>query len=159
VLPFLVAAALAAPTAAPLAGEARVSLDLKDAAVVDIVAALAEVGRFQVVFDPGTSCSLTLNLHEVSWLTALDTVVRACRLGFEEDGKVLRVASVDRLRSEAQDRRRLNDERGQSRPHTVTSFRLSYAKASEMAPILKRLLAPRGDVVFDARTNTLLIVD
>jgi type II secretory pathway component HofQ len=41
----------------------------------------------------------------------------------------------------------------------VSAFRLSYARAAEMAPIVKRLMSPRGDVLFDARTNTIIIVD
>jgi type II secretory pathway component HofQ len=155
-----VAAALAASPAAPTPpAESRVSLDLKDAAAVDIVSALAEVGRFQVVFDPGMSCSLTLKLSEVPWLTALETVLRACRLAYEEDGGVLRIAPADRLANEERERRRLADEKAGSRARSVAAFRLSYARAAEMAPIVRRLLSPRGDVVFDARTNTLIIID
>jgi type II secretory pathway component HofQ len=158
--PIVLAAAFwtAAPPA-PSRDDARVSLDLKDAQATDIVAALAEVGRFQVVFDPGLSCALTLNLRAVTWQTALDTVLRACRLGYEEDGSVLRVARAERLRSEAEERRRLAEAKSAARPRSVASFRLSYARAAEVAPVVKRLLSPRGDVVFDARTNTLLIVD
>jgi len=157
---FLMAAALAAsPGAATTPAESRISLDVREAAAVDIVTVLAEVGRFQVVFDPGLSCALTLKLRDVPWLTAFETVLRACRFAYEEDGRVLRIAPADRLASEAQERRRLADEQARSRPRSVSAFRLSHARAAEMAPIVKRLISPRGDVVFDARTNTLIIVD
>ena len=46
--------------AATTAGEARVSLDVKDGAVRDVVGLLAEIGGLQVVFDPDTDCKLTL---------------------------------------------------------------------------------------------------
>jgi type II secretory pathway component HofQ len=144
---------------APETPEAQVSLDVKDAPVVDIVSVLAEVGRFQVVFDPGPACSLTLKLREVRWRVAFESALRACRLAYEEEGGVIRVAPVERLNAESEDRRRLADERTRSAAHTVSTFRLSYARAAEMAPIVKRLLAPRGEVVYDARTNTLIIVD
>jgi type II secretory pathway component HofQ len=149
---FLIAAALGAP-------EARISLDVKDAPVADIVSALSEVGRFQVVFDPAPPCLLTLKVTEVWWRIALQESLRACRLGIDEDGGVLRVAPVERLKAETEDRRKLTEERARSRAHTVSAFRLSYARAAEMAPIVKKLLSPRGDVVYDARTNTLIIVD
>jgi hypothetical protein len=42
-------------------GEARVSLDVKDAPVVDIVRVLVEAGGLQVVFDPGLDCRLTVS--------------------------------------------------------------------------------------------------
>ena len=144
---------------APETPEARVSLDVKDVPVVDIVSALAEAGRFQVVFDPGPACSLTLKLREVRWRVAFESALRACRLAYEEEGGVVRVAPVERLTAESEERRKLAEEQAQSAPHTVATFRLSYARAAEMAPIVKRLLAPRGDVVYDARTNTLIIVD
>jgi type II secretory pathway component HofQ len=85
-------------------------------------------------------------------------VLRACGLGLEEEGKVLRIAPRERLRTESEERRRLAEARGRSRTGTVATFRLSYARAAEIAPLLKRLL-PAGDVVFDTRTNTLLILD
>jgi type IV pilus assembly protein PilQ len=154
---LLIAGALVAPTPSP--ADARVSLDVKDAPVADIVLVLAEVGRFQVVFDPGPSCPVTLKLREVPWRVAFDAALRACRLAYEEEGGIIRVASVERLSAESEDQRKLSEERTRSAAHTVSTFRLSYARAAEMAPIVKRLLSPRGDVVFDARTNTLIIVD
>lgn len=155
---LLIAAALAVP-APPTMAEAQVSLDVKDAPVVDILSALAEAGRFQVVFDPAPPCLLTLKLNEVRWRIALEASLRACRLAYEENGGILRIAPVERLGAESAERRKLADERARSGAHTVTAFRLSYARAAEMAPIVKRLLSPRADVVYDTRTNTLIIVD
>jgi len=156
---LLMATGLGLPRMSLSGPEARVSVDAKDAPVADIVSVLAEVGRFQVVFDPAPQCSLTLKLTSVLWSTALESTLRACRLAYEEDGGVLRVAPRERLRAEAEDHRKLAQEQARSGPPTVMSFRLSYARAAEMAPIVKRVLSPRGDVVYDARTNTLIVVD
>jgi type II secretory pathway component HofQ len=155
---LLIAAVLARPVPST-APEAQISLDVKDAPVVDIVSALAEVGRFQVVFDPAPSCPLTLKLKEVRWRIALEEALRACRLAVEEDGGVLRIAPLERIRAEGEGRRKLAEEQARSGAHTVSAFRLSYARAAEVAPIVKKLLSPRGDVVYDTRTNTLIIVD
>ena len=156
---LLIATTLAAPSPSPTSPEAQVSLDVKDAQVADIISALAEVARFQVVFDPAPPCSLTLKLRGVRWRTAFEASLRACRLAHEEEGGILRIAPIERLSAESEARRTLDEERARSAGHTVSTFRLSYARAAEMAPIVKRLLSPRGDVVFDARTNTLMIVD
>jgi type IV pilus assembly protein PilQ len=145
--------------AAATDGEARISLDLKDADVVDIVRVLSDVGGFQVVLDPGISCRLTLKLKEVRWSAALDTSLRSCGLAREEEGGILRIAPASRLTAEAEDQRRLRDARDASRPQRVATFRLSYARAQEMAPLVKRLLSPRGDVIYDTRTNTLIVID
>ena len=140
------------------AGEVRVSLDVKDAPVADIVRALAEAGGFQVVFDPGISCRMTLKLSGAAWRSVLDTALSACGLGREEEGNVLRVAPVSRLREEAAARRRLEEERRATPSGRLLQFRLSHARAQEVAPLLQRLLAPVGRVTYDSRTNTLIVV-
>ncbi len=139
------------------ADEARVSLDARDAPVVDIVHVLAEAGGFQVVFDPGISCRLTMKLPGARWRSVLDMALSACGLGYEEQGDILRVAPVARLREEAAARRRLDEERRATPPGRVASFRLSYARAQELAPLLARILSPDGRVSYDSRTNTLLV--
>lgn len=149
---------VSAPSPAP-DDETRISLDLKDASIVDIVSLLAEVGGFQVVFEPGLSCKLTLKLKEVRWSAALDTTLRSCRLGQEEENGILRIAPVARLAAEQTERRQYEEQRLGNAPRRVATFRLSYARAQEMAPLVKRLLSARGEVVFDARTNTLFVID
>jgi type IV pilus assembly protein PilQ len=155
----VLAGALAFGPAAIAEGEARLSLDVREANVADLVRLLAEVGRFQVVMDPGVSCALTLKLHEVRWTTALDAVLRPCGLGREQQGGVMRVAPLARLAEEAAAQRRLAEERRASAPRRLTLYRLSYARAQQIAPHLKRFLSPRGEVSYDDRTNTLLILD
>ena len=144
--------------AAAASGEARVSLDAKDAPVQDVVALLAELGDFQVVFDPDTQCRLTLKLHEARWQTVLQTTLRACGLGQEEAAGVLRVAKASRLAEEAAARRRLDEERAAGGPDRLALFRLSYARAESLAPLLKSRLPPGSAVTWDSRTNTLIVV-
>jgi type IV pilus assembly protein PilQ len=154
-------AAVAGPLAfgRPEGADARISLDVKDGDVADIVRVLSEVAGFQAVFDPGISCRLTLKLHGVPWRSALGATLRACGLGQEEEGDILRIAQMGRLAEEAADQRRFQEGHAALGPHRVLLFHLSYARAQEMAPVLKRLLSPRGDVVFDSRTNTLMVID
>jgi len=146
---------LAAPAAD---GEARISLDAKDAPVVDVVRLLADVAGFQLVVDPGVSCRLTLKLNEVRWRSVLDLSLRSCGLAREEDGDVIRVATAARLREESSARRQLAEARRARPEGRVATFRLSYARAEQMAPLLERQLAPEGKVTYDPRTNTLIVV-
>ena len=157
----LVSSALAAPLAGKpsTSAETRVSIDFKDADILDVVRLMAEVGDFQVVVDPGVSCKLTLKLKEVPWDTALDVALRSCGLGQDAENGIVRVAPVARLTEEAAARRRLEEEKRLDRPLRTTRYRLSYAKATELAPLIKKFLSPRGEVVVDPRTNTLIITD
>ena len=143
----------------PQADEALISLDIKDAAITDVVRLMAEIGSFQVVVDPGVSCSLTVKLKEVRWQAALDVVLRSCGLAQDEENGIVRVAPAQKLLAEHQTRLKLEEARRLNQPTRTTLHRLSYAKAQELAPIIKKFLSPRGDVIVDVRTNTLLITD
>ena len=151
--------ALALFLAASPSPETRLSMDVKDANVIDVVRLLAEVGGFQVVADAGVSCKLTLKLKDVEWPTVLDVALRSCALAHETQGNVVRVAPASRLLEEAAERRRLDEARQLNRPLRTDAYRLSYARAHELAPLLRRFLSPRGTVEFDARTNTLFVTD
>src|SRR2546422_8047568 len=78
------ALAAALLVSSPVEGEARISVDLKDAPIVDVLRLLADVAGFQVVVDPGVSCTFSMKLTEVRWQTALDASLRSCGLGREE---------------------------------------------------------------------------
>ncbi len=139
--------------------EARVTLDAREADIHAIAGALGKVSGSQVVFDPGIACRLTLSVRALTWIKVLKASLDACGLGYEEDGNVVRIATRARLASEAEQRRRLADEAGRNRPRHLELFRLSYARAREIAPLLKAYLSEQGQVVWDDRSNTLIIID
>lgn len=139
-------------------GEARLSLDAREGDLRGVLRALAEVGDFQVVVDPDVGCRLTLKVERLAWPDLLSQVLRACGLGQEAEGRVVRVAPLGRLASEARERRRLADLRDRSAPR-IEMRPLSYARAEELAPLLQTLMGPGAEVVYDRRTNTLIVVE
>jgi len=89
----------------------------------------------------------------------LDIVLRNNGLNQEIDGNVLRIATQDTLKREADQRRDLLKAQADA-VETVTATRvLSYAKADSMVVTLKRFLTARGDVYADVRSNTLIVRD
>jgi type II secretory pathway component HofQ len=155
----LLGALLALPALAggPEVEEAWVSLDARDAPVAEVVRVLVEAGGFQVVFDPDVRCRLTVRLQRAAWRSALDAALAACSLGVEDEAGVLRAAPVSRLREEARARRQLDAERAARPAGRLATFRLSHARAREMAPLLERTIGPSGRVSYDERTNTLIV--
>lgn len=159
---LLLMALLGAPrsTAVEPETETRIDIDVKDADVLDVLRLLAEVGGFNLVADPEVSCELTLKLTSVPWPQVLELVLRTCRLEQDRMGdNLVRVATAEQLRREYEERRRYEEEKALAGPLRTTFRRLSYARARELAPILEKFLSPRGSVVFDERTNTLIITD
>lgn len=153
------------PVAQPVAaavknytGEA-ISVNLKDVDLKDFFRLIHEISGLNVVLDPAVRGSVTLVLDEVPWDQALDIVLRNNGLSKELDGNVLRIATRDTLKREANDERDLlKAETEAVDPVTVTRI-LSYAKASELMNPLKRFLSSRGDVMAIDRSNTLIIRD
>lgn len=144
----------------PPTDETRLNFDVKEADVLDVLRLLSEVGGFNLVADPDVSCSMTLKLKDVPWEQVLEIVLRTCRLEQDALGpNLVRVATSEQLRREYEERRKYDEEKALSGPLRTTYRRLAYARAQELAPILEKFLSARGSVVFDERTNTLIITD
>jgi type IV pilus assembly protein PilQ len=140
--------------------ETLIDVDVREAEVQDVLRLLAEVGGFNLAVDPGVSCAATLKLKQVPWPQVLDLVLRTCGLEQERLGEnLVRVASAEDLRKEYEERRKYQEEKALSGPLETRHVRLAYGKARDLAPILSKFLSPRGSVVFDERTNTLIITD
>ena len=152
------AAAPAAPAAGKYTGE-PISVNLKDVDLKDFFRLIHEISGLNVVLDPAVKGSLTIVLDEVPWDQALDIVMQNNSLDKQLNGNVLRIATRSTLKNEAETLRDLEKAQAEAiAPVTVTRV-LSYAKASAMAPTLKKFLSSRGDILFDDRSNQLIIRD
>jgi type IV pilus assembly protein PilQ len=140
--------------------ETLINVDIKDVNADGILRLLAEVGGFNLVMDPDVECRLTLSLKAVRWQDVYKTVLRSCRLGEDRIGEnLVRVAGLEQLARELEERRRYEEQKQTSAPRRTTFRRLAYARAKDIAPLVRKFLSPRGEVNFDERTNTLIITD
>ena len=136
-----------------------ISVNLKDVDLKDFFRLIHEISGLNVVLDPAVKGSLTIVLDEVPWDQALDIVLQNNGLDKQLSGNVLRIATRDTLKKEAEGLRDL--ERAQAEavaPVTVTRV-LSYGKAEKMKDTLKKFLSQRGDILSDDRSNQLIIRD
>ncbi len=150
-----------APAVGPVKGYSgeAISVNLKDVDLKDFFRLIHEISGLNVVLDPAVRGSVTLVLDEVPWDQALDIVLRNNGLSKELDGNVLRIATRDTLRHEADEEGALRKAETEAvDPVTVTRI-LSYAKASELVNPIKRFLTQRGDIMAIDRSNTLIIRD
>jgi type IV pilus assembly protein PilQ len=136
-----------------------ISVNLKDVDLRDFFRLIHEISGLNVVLDPAVKGTLTIVLDEVPWDQALDIVLQNNGLDKQLNGNVLRIATRTTLKTEAETQRDLEKAQAEAiAPVTVTRV-LSYAKASTLAPILKKFLSARGDILFDDRSNQLIIRD
>ncbi len=136
-----------------------ISVNLKDVDLKDFFRLIHEISGLNVVLDPNVHGNLTIVLDDVPWDQALDIVLKNNGLARQLDGNVLRIATVDTLRKEA-DAKRAEQEAEALAVEKVTITRfLSYAHSKDVVPIIKKFLTQRGDVIADDRTNALIIED
>jgi type IV pilus secretin PilQ/predicted competence protein len=135
------------------------SFNLKDADLKDFFRAIAEITGLNIVLDPNVKGSLTLDLHDVPWDQALDIVLENNNLDKQLEGNVLRIATMDTLRQEAEGQ--LAKARAQALAVNVTTYThyLSYAHSKDVITTLKKFLSQRGDISADERTNAVIVRD
>jgi type IV pilus assembly protein PilQ len=136
-----------------------ISVNLKDVDLKDFFRLIHEISGLNVVLDPMVHGTLTIVLDDVPWDQALDIVLKNNDLSRQLDGNVLRVATVETLKREAENRRSQVDAEAMAVDKvTITRF-LSYAHSKDVLLPIKKFLSKRGDVVADERTNSIIVSD
>jgi len=136
-----------------------ISVNLKDVDLKDFFRLIHEISGLNVVLDPNVKGTLTIVLDDVPWDQALDIVLKNNDLSRQLEGNVLRIATVETMRKEAESRRaQVEAEALAVDKVTVTRF-LSYAHSKDVVTTIKSFLTQRGDVISDDRTNALIIQD
>ncbi len=136
-----------------------ISVNLKNVDLQDFFRLIHEISGLNVVVDPSVKGTLTLVLDNVPWDQALDIVMENNDLDKQLDGNVLRIATKETMKKEADEAKDLAKAQIEAADVVTTTRGLSYAKAGELTDTIKKFLSPRGDVIADPRTNTLIISD
>jgi type IV pilus assembly protein PilQ len=99
-------AQLRAPIVAQAAGAQQrprlISLDFKDADINNILRILAEFSGLNIVTSDDVKGKVTVKLQNVPWQQALDSVVRAAKLAYVQEGNIIRVDKLENLTKEAE---------------------------------------------------------
>ncbi len=137
-----------------------VNLDFQGADLRTVLRTFADISGLNIVIDQSVQGAVDVSLHEVPWDQALDIILRDHKLGYSVDGTIVRIAPLTVLADEESQRRKLSEERALAGDLEVLTRPLSYAKATELTPLLTRTaLSLRGDIQVDPRTNTIIIRD
>src|SRR5215813_5699966 len=79
-----------------------ISLDFKDADINNILRILAEFSGLNIVSSDDVKGKVTVKLTNVPWQQALDSVVRAAKLAYVQEGNIIRVDRLENLTKEAE---------------------------------------------------------
>jgi len=173
VQPAAINAALLAQAGAPAPGAAAgvtnctggrytgepIGLNFKDLDLKDFFRVIQEISGLNVVLDPAVKGTVSIYLNDVPWDQALSIVLTNNGLECQLQGNVLRIATLETLKNEAEARRAQQEAQALAVPKQSMTRYLSYGQSRDAATIVKKFLSPRGDVVADPRSNALIIED
>ena len=140
----------------------RISLNVRDVSVEDILKMIAEASGFNIILTKEVKelATLSLNLTNVPWDQALDTILGLNKLVAKKNGIILMVQTLD---SATKDKEREAEAKRLSikqEPLVTKIFPISYAITKDLAKILEEYLTQnRGKLSQDLRTNSLIIKD
>jgi type IV pilus assembly protein PilQ len=138
---------------------AKITIDLQNTDIRDFLRILADTGKLNLVMDPDVQGNYGFKFNETPWDQVLDVVLKNASLGKEIQNGVLRVAKVEKLQKEEEERKRLEETKALAGELQTITRPLSYAKVSDVQKILKDMMTKRGSAILDDRTNTLIITD
>ena len=129
----------------------------KNADISNILKFISKITGLNMVIDPDVTGRFTCELVQVPWDQALELVLKVNGLDMIQEGNILRIGKVEKLAQESKRRQELREAREQEGNLEVSTRTLSYAKVKDVQAILKKQMSPRGELVIDERTNTLII--
>jgi type IV pilus assembly protein PilQ len=134
-------------------------MNFKDLDLKDFFRLIHEISGLNVVLDPSVHGSVTIVLDDVPWDQALAIVLDNNGLACTLQGNVLRIATLETMKTEAEARRAQQEAQALAVPKESFTYYLSYGHAKDAMPIIKKFLSARGDVVADDRSNALIVED
>ena len=140
----------------------NVTFDFYQAELRSVLRTFSEISGLNIVIDPAVPAgTVDVSLREVPWDQALEVILRSHQLGYVLEQNVVRIAPLKSLAAEEGERQKLVEAQAMSGQLKVFTKTLSYARAGDVAKLLKdtRVLSSRGSALVDERTNTLIIND
>ncbi|MGH7484850.1 MAG: type IV pilus secretin PilQ, partial [bacterium] len=117
----------------------------------------AQLTGLNMAIDQNVSGAVTVDFVDVPWDQALEIILHQNSLAYVLEGNVMRIGTAQRLGDEAEANRRLSEAEKLNVPLSTVGFKLSYARATDVAVLLKEMASPRARVIVDQRTNQLII--
>ncbi|MCX5687476.1 MAG: hypothetical protein NTV71_02360 [Candidatus Omnitrophica bacterium] len=128
-----------------------ISLDLKGMDIRDVLKILAQKSGLNIVADTNVKGTVTLYVKDISLIDALNIVVSANNLAYEEKGSLIRVMN-DR------DYEMIYGKRFNDRTKTEI-VKLNYANVQEIGNALSQIKTNIGKVISDDTSNTIILID
>ncbi|MEZ5501752.1 MAG: type IV pilus secretin PilQ [Halioglobus sp.] len=144
----------------------RISLNFQDIEVRAVLQLIADFTELNLVASDTVSGRITLRLQNVPWDQALELVLKTKGLDKRQVGNVLMVAPAAEIAERERQQIEANKQLAELAPLVSEFVRIRYANAADIVELFQAgsedggsLTSPRGSVVVDTHTNSLIITD
>jgi len=145
----------------------KISINVRDVAVEDILKTIADSSGFNIITTKEISGlpTLTLNLTNVEWDQALDTILALNKLVATRNGSILMVTTLEKATAERKLEIEAKSLNRKGEPLVTKVFSISFSKPEDMEKILKDYLSvgddgkSKGSIALDVRTNSVIVKD
>jgi type IV pilus assembly protein PilQ len=129
----------------------RISMDLKDADIGNVLRMLAFETGMNIVAGPNVTGKVTVALRDVPWDEALRVILAAHGLSYRVEGSIIRVNTPEELVKMA--------EAEAASPIGTEIITLRYATAASLKASFESMISDRGQIQVEPRTNSLIVTD
>ena len=149
-------------------GNDPISLNFQNIELKTLLQIFADFSGLNLVSSDGVTGQVSVRLNDVPWRQALDIVLQSKGLVSSQEGRVLWVAPVGEWALREKKKLETQAALDAVSPLQMVSWRLQYARATEVAQRLQggvagstvgRWLSGRGSVLAEPRTNQLFVTD
>lgn len=147
----------------------KIALDFYETDIKNVFRILKEVSQKNFAIDRDVTGKVTLALEQpVPWDQVLDLILKMNRLGRTYEGDIIRVATLETLKQEEEERRAketaeqtLKEQQKALEPLFTEYIPINYSKAdTDILPKLEKIKTPdRGTLSVDVRTNMIIMTD
>lgn len=140
-------------------GEA-VDCNFDDMETREVINLLASSVDLNLITEEVPPSKISISLNRVAWDQCLTVIMKIKKLGYSKIGNILRIASLDILTKELNDKVKEFNDRKQIDPTRVRIFPISFAEGTDLQDKLKIFLTKdRGSISYDTRTNSMIVID
>jgi type IV pilus assembly protein PilQ len=119
-----------------------VSIELRDVELKDVLRAIGQEHRINVVIDDAVAGKVTVSLKNVPLWDAIESILRGKGYTYIAEGNIVRIVKAD-----------------EDGDLVTRIIKIKYGNPKDLEPVVRKALSKKGDLASDLRTNALVIKD
>ncbi len=145
--------------AGELAEGEKITLDLKDADIRNVIRMLSHKGNVNIVAAKDVKGNVTVRLQDVGWEQALETILDVSGYAYERKGNLIKVMTAEKMKKIKQEQLAIKEATKKEAELITKIFSLNFASVCSLKKSVEKMLSSRGKIESDGRTNTLIVTD